>query len=198
MDNDLLGRQACGFRGHRLNARHRLAADPDFARILAKVHRAIHRLHRRVGEERNLIGGLDLGSGARHCLFGVTDVLRHRARAKRCLIELTCDRVGGQSGVRAFVPFDLERGQTFLRGAHMVRHDGDGVIKPDDLAHTVDGLSRYVVQALHAPAEHWRLHQRGDLHAGRANVDTVDCGPVDLCRCIEPPGGRADQLEIFR
>jgi hypothetical protein len=79
VDHDLLGRQACGLGCHRLNPRHCLAADPDFARILAKVHRAIHRLHRRVREERNLIHRLDSRCGARHRLVGVTDALRHRA-----------------------------------------------------------------------------------------------------------------------
>ena len=93
VDDDLLRRQACGLRGHRLDTRHRLAADPDFALILAKVHRAVHRLHRGVGQERNLVGRLDLGGGARHGLVGVTDVLRHRARAKRRLFEFARDRL---------------------------------------------------------------------------------------------------------
>ena len=97
VDDDLLGRQAGSLCGHRLNARDRLAADPDFALILAEVHRAVHRLHRGVREERNLIGRLDLGGGARHRLVGVTDVLRHRARAERCLLELARDRLPWQA-----------------------------------------------------------------------------------------------------
>ena len=91
VDDDLLERQAGGLCGHRLNTRDRLAADPDFALILAKMHRAVHRLHRGVREEWNLVGRLDLGRGACHGLVGVTDVLRDRARAKRRLLEFARD-----------------------------------------------------------------------------------------------------------
>ena len=80
VDHDLLQRQAGGLRRHRLDPRDRLGADPDLAAVLADMHRAVHRLHRGVREERHLIGRLDLGGGARHGLVGVADVLRHRAR----------------------------------------------------------------------------------------------------------------------
>ena len=79
VDDDLLERQAGGLRRHRLDARDRLGADPDFALVLADMHRAVHRLHRGVREERKLVGRLDLGGGARHRLVGVADVLRDRA-----------------------------------------------------------------------------------------------------------------------
>ena len=93
VDDDLLRRQAGGLRRHRLNARDRLGADPDLALILADVHRAVHRLHRGVRQERKLVDRLDLGGGARHGLVGVTDVLRHRARAERRLLEFARDRL---------------------------------------------------------------------------------------------------------
>ena len=92
VDDDLLQRQAGGLCGRRLGARDRLAADPDFAAVLADVNRAVHRLHRGVREERNLVGRLDLGGGARHRLVDVADVLRHRARLERRLFELARDR----------------------------------------------------------------------------------------------------------
>ena len=95
--DDLLERQARGLRGHRLDARHGLAADPDFAFILADMHRAVHRLHGRVRQERHLIGRLDLGGRARHRLVGVADVLRDRARLQRCLLELARDVRGGRA-----------------------------------------------------------------------------------------------------
>src|SRR5437764_7459273 len=109
-----LGGQACGFRGHCLNSRHRLTADPDFARILAKVHRAIHRLHRRVRQKWNLIDRLDLGGGACHGLVCVADVLGHRARTKRCLVEFAGDLFRGEFCVRTVVPFDLSAAKPFF------------------------------------------------------------------------------------
>ena len=54
-----------------------LTADPDLAAVLADMNRAVHRLHRGVREEWNLIGGLDLGDGARHGLVDIADVLGH-------------------------------------------------------------------------------------------------------------------------
>ena len=91
VDDDLVQRQACGLRGHRLNARHGLAADPDFAAVLANMHRAVHRLHGGVREERNLVGRLDLGDGARHGLVDIADILRNRPRIERRLFELARD-----------------------------------------------------------------------------------------------------------
>ena len=88
VDHDLVQRQAGGLRRRRLGARDGLAADPDFAAVLADMNRAVHRLHRRVREERNLVGRLDLGGGARHRLVDIADVLRHRARLERRLFEL--------------------------------------------------------------------------------------------------------------
>ena len=79
-----------------------------------------------------------------------------------------------ERGMRTVVPFDLERLQPLLRGTHVIGHDGDGIVEPDDLAHALDGLGRGVVHALHAAAEHRRLRQRRDLHAGRARVDAID------------------------
>ena len=66
VDHDLVQRQARGLRRRRLGARHDLAADPDFAAVLAHMNGAVHRLHGRVREEGNLVGRLDLGDGARH------------------------------------------------------------------------------------------------------------------------------------
>ena len=76
--------------------------------------------------------------------------------------------------MRTVVPFDLERCQTFLRRAHVIGHDGDGVVEPHDLAHALDGLGRRIVHALHAAAEHRRLRQRRDLHARRPRIDAID------------------------
>ncbi len=55
--------------------------------------------------------------------------------------------------VRTGVPFDHQRRQPFLRSPHMVGHDGDGVIEPDDLLYALNRLGRRVVDALHTTAE---------------------------------------------
>src|SRR2546426_10565237 len=53
-------------RGGGSGDRRHLRADPDIAPVPAYVHGAVHRLHRRVREERHLIDGLDLPGGASH------------------------------------------------------------------------------------------------------------------------------------
>ena len=77
VDHDLVQRQACRLRRRRLGARDDLGADPDFAAVLADMNGAVHRLHRGVREERNLVDRLDLGDGARHGRVDVADILRN-------------------------------------------------------------------------------------------------------------------------
>jgi hypothetical protein len=55
------------------------------------VHRAIHRLHGRVRQERRLIHRLNLRGGARHGVADVADRLRDSAATKRGLFELVVD-----------------------------------------------------------------------------------------------------------
>jgi hypothetical protein len=78
VDHDLVQRQAGGLGSRRLGSRDGLGADPDLAAVLAEMNRAVHRLHCRVRQERDLVGGLDLADGARHSLIAVADVLRNR------------------------------------------------------------------------------------------------------------------------
>ena len=162
-----------------------LAADPDFAAVLADMDCAVHRLHRRVREERNLVDRLDLGDGACHGLVDIADVLRNRSRIERRFFEFGRDVFGAQLGVRPVVPFDRQRCQPFFRSAHVVGHDGDGVVEPHDLTHALDGFGRRIVHALDTAAEDGRLRERRDLHAGRPNVDAIDRRSVDLRRRVQ-------------
>jgi hypothetical protein len=67
--HDLVQWQARDLCGSRLRACDHLAADPDFAPVRADMNGAIHRLHRGVCEQRNLVGCLDLGDGTRQGLI---------------------------------------------------------------------------------------------------------------------------------
>ncbi len=174
VDDDLVQRQSGDLRGRGLRARDRLRADPDFAVVLAHVDRAIHRLHRGVREERNLVGRLDLRRGARHGLVGVADVLRDRARIARGGFQLAHDVFRGELRVRAVVPFDLERREPLLGRPHVIGDDRDGVVEAHDLTHAFHVLRRAVVDAFQASAEDRRLRERRDLHARRPSVDAVD------------------------
>jgi hypothetical protein len=198
VDDDLVERQSRDFRGRGLAAADGLVADPHFAAVAADMHGAVHRLERCMREKRNLILRLDLGDGARHRLVDVSDVLRDSPRFARGLLELAGDVVGRELRERPVIPFDDERGQSFLRGAHVIGDDGDGIVEADDLAHALDGFRSRVVHALHATAEDRRLRERCDLHAGRPYVDAVHGRSVDLRRRVEALQGLADQLEVLR
>ena len=54
-----LDRQAGGLGRLRLNPRHDLGAGPDLAAVGLELNRAVQRLHRRMGEKRQLVGGVD-------------------------------------------------------------------------------------------------------------------------------------------
>src|SRR5258706_3983302 len=82
VDHDLVQRQAGGLGGRRLDSRQELRADPDLAAILAYMGRAVHQFHRRVREERNLIGRLEPRDGARHRLADIADRPRYRPRTE--------------------------------------------------------------------------------------------------------------------
>ena len=95
------------------------------------------------------------------------------------------------------VPFNHQRRQPFLRRAHVIGDDSDGVVEPHDLTHAFDGFGRRIVHVLDATAEDRRLRKGRDLHAWRPNIDAIDSRSVDLRWCVETLGRGADELEIL-
>ena len=78
VDDDFLRRQARQLRRDPLSAGDDLIADPDLAGVRTNMHRAVHRLHRRVSQERNMVSRLELGSVAQS-LGDVAGRFRDRA-----------------------------------------------------------------------------------------------------------------------
>jgi hypothetical protein len=113
-----------------------------------------------------VVGRLELGKGARHPPIDIAGVLSNDPRLARHLFELGGDRFGGELGVQPVVPFDHQRRESLLCRAHMIGHDGDSIAEPHDLADVLESLGYDIVHALHSAAEHKRLHQCRDLHAG--------------------------------
>ena len=177
VDDDLLERQAGGLCGHRLDARDRLGADPDFA-----AHPCGHAPCSSSAPSWRA-RGTEPGRSPRPWWRRLpSPCRRHRCSARPRLSQASPARVRaatvvrGELGMRTVVPFDLERLQTFLGGAHVIGHDGDSIVEPHDLAHALDGLGRRIVHALHAAAEHRRLRQ-----ASRSSR------PADAHRCRRRP-----------
>src|SRR5882724_8268174 len=131
---------------------------------------AVHWLHGGVREEGKLIARLDFGGGTRHGASYIADVLRNSARTERGAFKLVHDVPGGKLGMRTVVPFDDQGSQALLRRPHMIGYDGDGIVEPHDLAHTLDRPGRRIIHAFHATAKDGGLRERCDLHSGRSSV----------------------------
>ena len=197
VDDNLLERQARHLRRDRLRAGEDLVADPDLAGVGANIHGAVHRLHRRMGEERHVIGRLEFRSLAQS-LGDVAGRFRDRALflARR---DETVEHVGGRHcGVRPFVPCDVESLEALLGGPHVIADDRDEIVENDDLPHSGHVAGRRVVDMRDLAAEYRTARERGDLHARRPGVDAIDSFAVDLVGRVEPFQRLADELEIRR
>ena len=145
MHLDSLFRQAGQLRSRSLGEGGHLRAHPDIAAIGAHVHRAVHRLHGRMGEERQLVDRCDLLGGARHGLGDVAVVARDHARLLGRRGQLPDDIGSAELRVRALVPANVERRHAQFRRPHVVGDHGDGVVEAHHLAHAVDQLGLGVV-----------------------------------------------------
>src|SRR5438034_10643418 len=86
-----------------------LGRRPDVAPVGADVGRAVHRLHRGVVQERDLVHRLDPLRGPGQRDRGIAVLARLGARLLGEARELSPDRVGIERPVVALVPLDLER-----------------------------------------------------------------------------------------
>ena len=195
VDDNLLERQPGHLRCDSLRAGNDLIADPDLARVGTNVHGAVHRLHRRMCEERHVVGRLKFRPLAQS-LGDVAGRFRDRARFL-ARGDKAVQHIGrGHLGVRPFVPRDVEDVEALLGGPHVVADDRDEIVENDDLADPRHGLRPLVVDMRELAAEHWAARERGDLHARRPRVDAIDGFTVDLVGRVEPFQRLADQLEI--
>ena len=121
---DLLGWQSGHLRGSGLSAADNLVPNPDVATVPAYMHGAVHRLHRGVGQKRKLVDRLDLPGSAGQRLGDVAFFAGDDSWLLRRRIHLLDDVGGGERGVRAVVPVNVERGKALHRGPR------DGRLRP--------------------------------------------------------------------
>ena len=144
-----------------------LRADPDVAAVRRHVHRAVHRLHGGVREERVLVDAVELGRSAGQ------RSRRHRLsflRARRPLAREALASAATTSAVEslAFGPssnFGCGRLEALLRRPVVIGDDGDGVVELGDLPHARHRQRRRLVDRGERAAEHRRGGDGGDLHA---------------------------------
>ena len=91
VDLDRILRQAGDLGDRGLGQGRRLGADPDVAAVLADMNGAVHRLHRRMRQERQLIDGVDRCAAPASAFVRVAVVARDLAGLLRRLVELAND-----------------------------------------------------------------------------------------------------------
>ena len=201
VDDDFLERQACQLRRDRLGASDDLIADPDLAGVGANVHGAVRRLHRRMGEERHVIGRVEprppasaLTVSPRSISGGTAPAsLRLRRQGRSSTSAVDTSAFGPSSQVMSRAP------RPCLAAPHMIADDRDGDRRERRPAGPQARSSP--ARRLHArrlAAEHWAARKRGDLHARRPCVDTIDGFAIDLIGRVEPFQRLAYKLETSR
>ena len=176
-------------------------AGPQLGAALGKLHGAVQRLHRRVGEVREHELGFQLpGRCAERRHVGV-ELARAGLAGQLAVLGQLLFAVDLLDGRR--VPLQLQRVAALLGrpvavghhghafGAAVQRHAQHGL-------HALDGARRAVVHRGKARAEHRRARDHGRQLAGQANVDAEVLSPAALGARVEARRGAADDAEVLR
>ena len=178
---DLVGVESQGAGRDGAGVQRILGARPHVGAVAVDAHRAGHRLHRGVSQERHPVVGRDhLGRFRRHL----------RGGAER-LVERGEDCLARHVAVPAVVIDGAEGRQRLARAPVAVGNDGDRLL---ELHHFLDAghplgrrrVDRHQPAALHGSDVDGRVE-----HAGQREVDAVAQAAVDLRGNVEARRGRA-------
>ena len=198
VDGDLVDRQAGRLRRLRLHPRHDLGAGPDLAGVRLEMNRAVHRLHRRMRQERQLVGRLEPVAG-RKALGDIAVGFRDHAVLFAGGAQILPDVFRADAARSApSSQLIIERIEALLGRPHVIADHRDQIVQHDDLLHARDFLGGAVVDLADLAAEHRACRQGRELHAGQHRVDAVDGLAVDLVRRVEALQRLADQHEVLR
>ena len=167
-------------------------------RIRAHVGRAVHRLHRRVRQERHFVNRFHLLRGARQTRRGVAGLTHLDARFLRALGKKLADRGARLVGVGAFVPLDIEKPRALYGGPRVVGDNRHAARNLHYLLHARKRLRFGGVEADRLAAEHRATRDSGVDHARPARIDAELRAASDLIRRVEPLHGFADKPELLR
>ncbi|PZV34504.1 hypothetical protein B5V02_32055 [Mesorhizobium kowhaii] len=192
-------RQAGHLRSGRLRAADHLRAQPEVASVLPHVDGAVRRLHCGMRQQGHRVDGLECAGSFPGRGLDVADRMRHHARRTRrgCCCGREVGR-GKAAGVRAFVPGDVKCAELLESGAHVLRHDRDGIIQANDLAHALDRHSSCFIDMRQRAAENRTGRDSRDPHPWQLHVDAENGFAVDLVGRVDALGGGSDQLEELR
>ena len=163
--------------------RRRLCPDPDVAAILLQMNGAVHRLHRRMGQERHLI------NRPRVVAPPPQEPSRHRHRygpTTPGFLDASSswrDDIGvADLAIRPVVPRDGGSLEPLLRRTHVIGDHGNSFIDVDHLPDALHCQRGLLVHRFRLATEHRRNSNRRNLHTRQSRVDAVERVPIDLYR----------------
>ena len=180
-----------------LRTRLELRRRPDVDAVGAHVCGAVHRLHGRVREQRQLVRGLDLARRTRERAVGIAVVARLGAGLGGRLAQELRDAGARDLGVRPVVPLHVERVASFLGVPVAVGDHGHAGRDLHHVLHAGDGLRLGGVEVRDLAADGGAARHHGDEHAGPLDVDAELGRAVHLGRGVEPLHPRAEDLPVF-
>src|SRR5260370_698510 len=192
-----LDRSTGGLRRLRLDPRHDVRDGPEWAAVGLEMNGTVQRLHRRMGEKRQLVGRVE-PVACRQALGDVARGLRDDAVLRARRAQVFPDILRTDIRVGAFVPAYDQGIEPLLRRPHVIADDGDQIVENDHLLHARDLFRSAVVDLADLAAEYRTLRQGRELHAGKHRVDAIDDLAVRLVRRVEALQRLADQGEVLR
>ena len=185
---DVLEGETGGIGGGLAGIDRGLVARPDIAFAVAHPGGAVHRLHRRMGQERHLIFGFDPGCRVGEIFRDIAFLGFQIAAFVTGFIEMAGvageDRVLVQSIAFGLAIFRVDAVQRLLRLPVAIGDDGDKIPHVEDLQHTGHGFGGACVHRLNGGADHRSGPDRGIFHARDFGIDPEQRAAIDLFRNI--------------
>ncbi len=182
-----------------------LLAVPDLAAIGGELHQAVHRLHRRVRQVRELVVGLDGFRRLGQRRIGVATGGRRQAGLAGTLAVLGEDFLAAEGERLALVPVDHQGITPLARGPGVLRQHGDAgtavrqVAKLHHVDHVAHGLGLAAVDGTRHATKTRRIGDHRHQHARQFEVLGEHGTAVGLARAVLAAQlDLADQLEVLR
>ena len=171
-----------------LDEPRRLRTSVDVARPFPRRHCAVHRLHRRVREERQAVLDFEDFAGVREFL-GRFPVGPHRMEisAIERSVQPGVDRCGVDTAALSRVPRYLQDPGRAPRAPVVPRNDRDPALEAEDGFDAVGRLRPRGIEGREGPPRVWTVHDHCRLQAGQGDVHAILGSAGHLRRAVDAP-----------
>ncbi|MNO78083.1 hypothetical protein D3C76_692100 [compost metagenome] len=197
VDLHLLGFEPGDLAGDHLVQGLELRTGPDLAFVLGDAHRAVERLHRRMGQVGHAVLGIDCLGRLGQCGLGIARLTGGQPGGGGELAKLLEQLLTVEPAVRPQVPLDVQRIAPQFRRPIVI---GDHRHAGRHLHHFVHAGYRQRLGAFKgfdAAAEHGRASDHRGHQAVELHVHAEFGATGDFLRGIQALGGFADDLPVL-